>query len=431
MAHQVSFTNNEQYEIAHSHINPRIKLQDTKVELFADNRMDRFKFAITPDNPAFFMIKEMKTELKIKDISQNEIVFEGRILNRNASSKEVTQRVYWAEDVIAYLNDTKQKVLEYEGKPSGLLKKIIDRHNELVMEYDPHKQFAVGVCEIDTYKVYVDSDTPTNVNLGIGDSATIKPTTKYIWHDDGRRLNIASSVLGVKHTIDAIGTSGVFQGKYRLRHPNSAWGISGWIQAEDIVEVKTTQNNSQTSVTPTVSEGYPMGTQVRIKKGDTHYYKSSDGTGRTQIREPWLSRNYTTATYSKKYNRYPIVWGGIVRAWANASDLDFGAIAKPNQPLPGIKPDYIDKERTITASLNYRDSSWDAIMDHLLEPYGAEISWEYVEGVRTVNIRNRVEVESDQRLKIDLNILRMQESLDPSGIVTVLIPEGRLAKGGD
>ena len=431
MAHEVIFTNNEQYEIAHSHINPRIKLHDSQIDLYADNRMDRFRFSITPENPAFFMIREMVTEVKIRDAETNETVLEARILRKQGNTRETTEQIYWAEDVIAYLNDTKQKVLEFEGKPSVLLKAIVDRHNELVMDYDPHKQFAVGVCEIDTYKAYVDGNTPTDVTLSVGDNATIKPTTKYIWDDNGNRLNIASSVLGVKHTVDAVGTSGVFVGKYRLRHPNTAWGISGWIQAEDIIEAKTTQNSSQPNNTPTSNGGYPSNTQVKIKKGVRYYYKASDGTGRTEIKEPWLSRTYSTANYSQKYNRYAIVWGGIIRAWVNASDLDFGAIAKPSEPITGDKPNYIERERIITATLSYRDSSWDAIMENLLEPYGAEISWEYIEGVRTINIRNRVEIESDEQIRLGLNTLKMQESLDPSGIVTVIIPEGRLAKDGN
>lgn len=422
MAHKVIFQTIEEQIETHSPVNPSIKLHDTWLELFADNRMDRFRFVIHPDNPAYYFINEMVTECVITNADTNKVMFEGRILRRVGKDQGTPERAYWVEDVRGYLNDTKQSPVTFTGKPSELFKKIIERHNILA---DEQKQFGIGVCEVDTYRAYIDNDTPINVPLATGGYATIKPTAVYIWNNDNIQLRMADSVKGVRHTIETVGT-GVFAGKYLLRHPIPAWGISGWVQASDIVEVQTPATPNQEGAITIPKEGYPRGTEVKIKKGVKHYYKSSDGTGLTEIRPPWNDRNYTTVNFVN--GKYSIAWGGLVRAWANVSDLDFGAIAKPSEPIKGDKPNFVEKTRTIDADMTYRDSSWDAIKKYLLDPFGAELHMENVLGLRTLHIRNRTENHTDQVLTPNYNILKMQESLDPTGIITVLIPEGRLAK---
>lgn len=95
-----------------------------------------------------------------------------------------------------------------------------------------------------------------NRTLVAGASATIKHSAQYVWTDSNQRLYMTTNnVKGRTHTVETVGT-GTFAGKYKLRHPESAWGITGWVQAADIVEttdtwrqITTQYYNSSTSIT--------------------------------------------------------------------------------------------------------------------------------------------------------------------------------------
>lgn len=426
MAYEITFIEGEKRIVGHSLVNQKIKLI-SPIFTLNTSRMNNASFTILPDNPAYYFISEMMTELSLAN-EDGEVEFEGRVLNRTGKSGASTERTYKVEDVLGYLHDTRMMVLEFKGSPLDLFKKIIERHNDLG---EPKKQFDVGICEVDVFKEYVsEGSTGTNVTLAAGDKATIKATAQHIYStSNGATLNMANSVKGVAHTVET-GTS-LTNGKYLLRHPIPAWGISGWVKAEDIVEVYTTTET--TGATTSTGNGYPANTQVRIKKGVETYYRGSDGSGAKTIPTNlnglnYRELNYTTRTYSEKYKRYSIVYKGEVVAWVNEADLDFGNVAKPSQPYDNSRPDYVERQRVIEAELTYNMSAWDAIDQFLLEPYGAEITWEYIEGVRTINIYDRIENETTEEIRPSLNLIAMQESLDPRDVVTVVLPVGRLAK---
>lgn len=438
MPYRVILINDGVSTLIHSPINKSKRLLSGVIH-HAAAEISSFDFSFNQSNPADAFIKEQITEVEVSDVETGEIEFEGRVRNRTGrtqSSGETVMR-YSADDALIYLNDSSQYEFEYDGKPSELFKKLIDHHNEHV---EPHKQFAVGRCEIDQYKVYVDDDNETvNQTLTVGSKATIKQTTQHIWHDDGRQLRIASSVLGVTHTVAAVGSSGWQAGKYRLRHPIDAWGISGWIRAEDIVEVgAVSTQTSQTTTTAattaastatqtTTSSVYTPGTKVKVKQSATTYYWSADGTRPTTIPQFIKDSVLTTREYSSRYERYAIYRAGTLIAWIDTSNLEGGA----SQPPTGIietEGKWVTRSRTIQAEIGYDELTLDAIKKHLLRPFGAEIYWEKIEGVRTIHIVNRRLNETTNRIAIGLNLVAMQENFDPSDIITRLVPLGKPKK---
>lgn len=427
MGYLVTLKNIDGAKMIHSPVNPLIKLTTGYVNQSAKN-IDSFDFSFNQSNPADAFIKELKTEVEVIDTATGNLEFDGRIKNRTGTTQINGQTIksYSADDAIIYLEDSQQFKFSYSGPPKGLLEKLLEHHNNHV---EPHKQFAIGLCEIDAYKVYVTDDDPTvNVPLVKGGKATIKPTTKYIWNNDGIRLNIASSVLGVTHTVEAVGTNGVFADKYLLRHPNSAWGISGWIQKDDIIEsLTTTKTESKTGTDYEESSIYVPGTKVRIKKSTKIYYRASDGTGAKPIRPDYLDLTYSIGSYSALHDRYHLMYMGSGRAWVNARDLEGGSTPPPTESID-VVGSYVMKNRTIEAVIDYNQSTLDAVKENLLTPFNAEIYWEYIEGVRTLNIVYRRVNETDQRISIGLNLITMQENFDPSSVVTRIVPLGRLKK---
>lgn len=434
MPYRVVLINDNESLIIHSPVNSEMRLLTGVIHQSASN-VDSFDFSFNQSNPADAYIKEQITEVEVSNVDTGKIEFEGRIRNRTGQTRNNGETVkrYSADDALIYLNDSSQYEFEFEGKPSELLKKLIEHHNAHV---EAHKQFAIGRCEIDTYKVYVDVDESddgetVNIRLAVGASATIKSTTKYIYDGNGTRLNIASSVLGVTHTVEQYAETGVNQGRYLLRHPNSAWGISGWIAAEDIEETRTTSGTSNAptislyNISSPVTSTYTPGTKVKIRHSATTYYQSSDGTGAKSI--PAFIRNsvLTTREYSSKYNRYAIYRSGVLIAWINAADLEGGAPQPPNEVLD-TDGKWITRTRTITAEIGYQNKTLDAIKEHLLRPFGGEIFWEKIEGVRTIHIVNRRINETDHRIAIGLNLISMSENFDPSGIITRLVPLGKI-----
>lgn len=515
MAFQVTFFDNDKSLLAHSPNNSQIRLLNTTVTQTIKG-IDTFDFSVLPNNPASYMIEEMKTMVQVVNTDTGVIEFEGRIEKQTGQSAVTTERRYKAADVLAFLHDSVQMPKKMTVKPSEALRFMVNRHNSLVEEY---KQFAVGVVEIDTYLVYgKDAEAElVNVELVIGDTATIKPTAQYIYDWDGTRLNMANYAKGVAHKISDIRTSNG-QRQYQLSRtwPSGVTTVEGFINANDIIEAQSIVSSTQTTdpsgklspgtkfkiregvttyygasdgggpktipveyrgytyavsshglingmyglvyngtvvawlppddivqidgrdfevVTPPavstpamIGGRYPSGTKAKIKRGATTYYASSDGTGAVTIPQKYRTMNYTVRDYSNKYKRYTIYNGSHGVAWINEADLDFGTLYKPSQPIERNRPAYVEKIRYIDIQLKYSDRTYDAIKKHLLDPFGAELEWELIEGVRTLNIRKRIENETDEEIRLGSNLIRTQTDIDPSDVVTVLIPIGQAVK---
>ena len=285
---------------------------------------------------------------------------------------------------------------------------------------------------MDNYHYYPDSteiEEDINITLSIGDNATIKAEAQYIWDDNGTRYSMAPSVKGVTHTVDAVGSTGVFEGKYRLRHPIPAWGISGWVLAEDIAEVKsyTTSNEVRTMVMNTMATNtggdkrqIPKNTKVRIKDNATSYYWDSYST----TTYPILSqiRNSTSLTVIEYNNdRYALYDNGVLIAWISADDLLVGTI--PVEPSTPDKPDSLVKNRIIEVEIT-EGTTLDNVFEHVIDSVGGEIMRTRVEGVNTLNIYNEISRESDTPIEFYLNLQELQESIESSEIITKLRPVG-------
>lgn len=406
---------NEDYTVIHSADISDVKL--TKMGMTLEiNAITVFSFSFLPNNPAYALMSLNKTRLRIVRMTDNKEIFEGivNVYDGSIDTDNKTEISYSADDVIGVLRDSNQPKFSFKGKVSEFIKKLFENHNNQVEDW---KQFELGICEVDTYRVYPDGDTPVNQELGLGDKATIKPTTKYIWNDAGTRLNIASSVLGVTHTVATVG-SGTFAGKYRLRHPNTAWGISGWIQAEDIVEVYNINGESGVQ-TMSVSGGttgrLESGTKVKIKDSVTLYYWDSYTTTRTFSIPDYIRASNQLTVGAWNNNRYALSNQGVGVAWIGENDILTGT--QPINPPKSNQPGHIVKTRIIDVEVDH-GSTWDVLMEHVIDSIGGEITRTKTEGIHTLNILNQIGIESDLPIELEYNIQEIEESIDATDIVT-------------
>lgn len=513
LMYEVILVSNQKGIKAHTTGDPIARLHNMSLDMGVKT-IDTFDFSIRNDNPASYAIEEKKTLVLVKNLKTGEIVFEGPVDTQNSTQADITERRYTAADAMIYLRDSLLMPKSFVGKPSELLRFIINRHNSLV---EPEKQFAVGTVEIDTYIAYGSSPEAelVAVSLRVGDTATIKPSTTKIYDWNGNALNIANYAKGVAHTItDTRMLNGVKQYLLSRTWPSGVTTQEGFINESDIVEAtdiispddvvepdgeltpgtefkiregvttyygssdgggaKTIPSEYRTFTYKVSSHGlyngmygmvyngtviawipsgdvvrvdgrdfdvitppaepqlpqkvggrYPSGTKAKIKKGTNTYYWSADGTRPTTIPQAYRTKTYTIREWSSMYKRYAIYDNGIGIAWIDESALDFGTVSKPSRPIKrDDKPIYVEKTRIIEAELKYSDDSYKAIEQHLLKPFGAEMEWETVEGVRTLHIRKRIENETNEKLMLGLNIVRTQLEVDPSDIKTVLIPIG-------
>ncbi|MFL2135444.1 phage tail protein [Ruoffia sp. FAM 24228] len=378
------------------------------------------EFSFLPNNPAATLMELNKTRIRVLRLKDNAIIFEGYVNQYNGAinTDNQTEISYSADEITGVLTHSDQPKFSFKGKVSDFVKKLLDYHNTQV---EPWKQFQLGRCEVDTYTVYPDDETPVNQELSIGDKATIKQTAKYIWNSDGVRLNIASSVLGVTHTVEVVGTSGVFAGKYLLRHPNSAWGISGWIQAEDIVEFYSYENTQ--TIMNTSSNTANKIIKVTIKKDATVYYWDSYTNNPTNI--PSFVKSATDLTINKdqyRNNRYALYRQGQVIAWIHEQDILMGG--QVINPPSVDKPNSIQKTRIIEVEVEY-GNTWDNLIQHVIEKIGGEIVWRLDEGIYTLDILNKYGEDSDLPIASEFNLQEIQEMIDATDIVTKVRAIGR------
>lgn len=396
----------------HSSGNNNLKF--TSLEYLKEiNTINLLEFSFLPNNPAAALMELNKTRLRVLRLKDNRIIFEGYVNQYNGAinTDNQTEISYSADEITGVLTHGDQPKFSFKGKVSDFVKKLLEHHNSQV---EPWKQFQLGRCEVDTYTVYPDAETPVNLELSVGDKATIKQNTKYIWNSDGVRLNIASSVLGVTHTIEVVGTSGVFAGKYLLRHPNSAWGISGWIQAEDIVEFYSYENPISLLSTNTTSSNSIV--KVTIKKDATVYYWDSYTNNPTNI--PSFVKSSTDLTINKdqyRNNRYALYRQGVPIAWINEQNILMGG--QTIDPPKVDKPSSIQKTRIINVDVEY-GNTWDNLIEHVIEKIGGEIVWRLDEGIYTLDILNKHGEESDLPIASEFNLQEIQEMIDATDIVT-------------
>lgn len=410
---------NDDFTVIHSSGNNNLKF--TSLEYLKEiNTINLLEFSFLPNNPAAALMELNKTRLRVLRLKDNAIIFEGYVNQYNGAinTNNQTEISYSADEITGVLTHSDQPKFSFKGKVSEFVKKLLEYHNSQV---EPWKQFQLGRCEVDTYTVYPDAETPVNQELSIGDKATIKQTTEYIWNNDGVRLNIASSVLGITHTVEVVGNTGVFAGKYLLRHPNPAWGISGWIQAEDIVEFYSYENPISLLSTNTTSGNSVV--KVTIKRDATVYYWDSYTNNPTNI--PSFVKNSTDLTINKsqyRNSRYAIYRQGVHIAWINERDILMGG--QTIEPPKVDRPSSIQKTRIINVDVEY-GNTWDNLIEHVIEQIGGEIVWRLDEGIYTLDILNQYGEESDLPIASEYNLQEIQEMIDATDIVTKVRAIGR------
>ena len=406
----------EQYTLLHSAENTNIRLLDPTLTE-AINQITKFEFGISDQHEASSLIQSRKTRIDIIDTKTNEEILEGRVIHY-AGDFDEDGKMYkqWvAEDALGYLHDSKQLKLEFTGKPSELFKKLIERHNKVL---EPYKRFDIGDCEVDLIRTYTESGSATNVTLGKDDTATISPTATTIYNGNGQALTMASYVKGVKHKVGAIPTgSGPNGNRYLLNNFTHGY-TEGYVNPADILETRVVKSESTTQ-SNRVTGVLENGTKVSIKPEAKYYYHSNGST--KEVPNFVRTSENIIGAYNEKLDRYLIMHNGVGRGWVNASDLVEGA--KTPTAITVNKPNYIEQERTITAEISREDSTWDAIMKHLVEPFGAEIERVKHEAVNTIHIRNRIGEASDMTIEAGMNLLNLSEDFDGE-IITRLVAIG-------
>lgn len=108
------------------------------------NSSDEFNFTVSMKNPLYGKLSVINGLVRVIDLYDYEIVFDGRILeiNRVMTENGLFLEEVYCESSLGYLNDMTTMFEKRENKgPSEFLKHIIEFHNERVPK---HKQFKLG-----------------------------------------------------------------------------------------------------------------------------------------------------------------------------------------------------------------------------------------------------------------------------------------------
>lgn len=245
----------DDYTPIHLNQNENIRLtsisQSNKI-----NEIGSLNITFPKGNNRSALLHPKKTKISVVDHVSKAIIFRGRVYENSISS----DNTFSVESSEAYLNDSITPFIEnFKGKPSQLLKRLIDEHNKQAVD---STKFVVGECGIDMYKYYPESDeiTTTNAgqsvngsNLSEGQTITVKPNARYIYSvAGGTRLNMAGYFKGTKARIEAITTVGGI--KYYLLYTGSQ--PQGYVLAEEIQEASVLQNDNPNNDGPGYNANY-------------------------------------------------------------------------------------------------------------------------------------------------------------------------------
>lgn len=115
---------------------------------FGINTIDKFEFAILPNNPGYTKIHAYKTLVKVLNVRTQKIAFMGRVLipNDSMSADGLVSNSVICESELGYLNDSMQEYGEYHNiTVRDYLSMIIENHNAQVEE---SKRFTVGIVTV-------------------------------------------------------------------------------------------------------------------------------------------------------------------------------------------------------------------------------------------------------------------------------------------
>lgn len=112
------------------------------------NKAPTLVFTIPPTNPMYDEYVKMKTVVTV--MSDDELIFRGRILNTNVDFYKLKQ--FTCEGDFAFFNDSIVNAYSYGGTVYNLVKKYVDEHNAQV---DAFKQFEIGSVTVADNNDYV------------------------------------------------------------------------------------------------------------------------------------------------------------------------------------------------------------------------------------------------------------------------------------
>lgn len=424
---------NQEPIIGHSDTNPRVRLLNTRGTL-STNDISVFSFTVLPDNPIYNDIQINKTLITIVDTDDGFIEFEGRVVDESREISETKIGIdYKAEDRRGFLRDSPQTKKDFKGTPKALFELLINRHNTITKD-DIYKQFDIGDCEVDTYREFVEgAGSGANVVVGNNKTATIKQTAKYIYASyGGPALNIASYIKGVPLIVRS---SQVVNGKrhYLLyRTINGVDVTEGIVSEEDILETNTTLSTPVTTTSNVVVLN--KDDKATIKQSAKYIYAYYGGPALNiagYIKGVSLTVSSSQMVNGKRhYLLFRMINGRKVNEGIVSEDdiIETGGQntgGNTPKPLPpAVAPKYVEKQRTIEVELTYSMNTYEAIKQFLLEPYEAELEITYVEEVPTIHIRNRIENQTDEYIRVGHNIEAIRLSTNLQDIYSGIIPIG-------
>lgn len=122
-------------------------VNDLKVKFTIDKVLegiDSMTLDVNMNNPAFQMLKPYNTLIKVENIRNREVLFDGRVLKptQQMSSNGLFTLRYECEDKLAYLHDSRQRYAKFQDTTiAEFFGYLIEFHNS---QMPPHKRFKVG-----------------------------------------------------------------------------------------------------------------------------------------------------------------------------------------------------------------------------------------------------------------------------------------------
>lgn len=118
--------------------------------------IDSMTLDVNMNNPAFQMLKPYNTLIKVENVRNGEVLFDGRVLKptQQMSSDGLFMLRYECEDKLAYLHDSRQRYAKFQDTTiAEFFAYLIEFHNS---QMPPHKRFKVGnvTVENNTDNVY-------------------------------------------------------------------------------------------------------------------------------------------------------------------------------------------------------------------------------------------------------------------------------------
>lgn len=150
--YKVTLINDGVETIVHHHFFNDLKLKAGQIKEDI-NVANGFSFTIAPNNPGYKLIHPLKTLIKVENMKDEKVVFEGRVLSptESMSSSGAFGKSFVCESELGYLNDSRQRHGEYHDiTVRDFLQVMIDNHNQDIADDPIDKKFEIGIVDVDS-----------------------------------------------------------------------------------------------------------------------------------------------------------------------------------------------------------------------------------------------------------------------------------------